>query len=224
LAVGWFWFLGTLVPAIGLVQVGVQSMADRYSYLPSIGIFLLVAWGMNDLFERWPDRKKFLPIIAGVALAGCLAVTELQLSYWRNSLTIFLHTVEVTTDNYAADDCLGKSLENIGKTDAAAQYYDAAVQIEPDYPMGQFDLGFLDMETGKTTEASNHLAIAANLAPGNAEMQFDFGVFLVQHGSPAQAAGRFKAALAARPDFPEAQQQLEQLEHSTNSAANRSTP
>ncbi|HEY3762258.1 MAG TPA: hypothetical protein VGN23_10980 [Verrucomicrobiae bacterium] len=224
LVVGWLWFLGTLVPTIGLVQVGVQSMADRYSYLPSIGIFVLVAWGVNDLLARWPEQKKFLPIIAGLALVGCLTVTELQLGYWRNSLTIFAHTVQVTTDNYAAEDCLGKSLDNIGKTDAAAQYYDAAVQLEPDYPMGQFDLGMMEVETGKDADASNHLAIAANLAPQNPVMQFDFGVFLAQHGQAQLAVDRFKTALADRPDFVEAQQQLDLALHATNSPAMRSTP
>ncbi len=219
LAVGWLWFLGTLVPAIGVVQVGVQSMADRYSYLPSIGIFILVAWGMNDLFHRWPERKKFLPIAAGLALAACLAVTTIQLSYWKNSLTLFLHTTQVTTDNYAADDCLGKSLENIGKTSAAAEFYSEAIRLEPDYPMAQFDLGMLDVGQGNAAEASNHLATAVRLDPGNSVMQFDFGVFLAQHGAPGPAADHFKAALTDQPDFPQAQAQLDQLLHTTNSPA-----
>ncbi len=222
LAVGWLWFLGTLVPTLGIVQVGVQSMADRYSYLPSIGIFILVAWGANDLFERWPDRKIFQLVAAGLALAGCLAVTAVQLTYWKDSLTIFLHTVQVTTDNYAADDCLGKSLDNIGQTNAAAEFYREAVTLEPDYPMAQFDLGLLDVEQGKAAEASNHLAAAARLDPHNSVMQFDFGVFLAQHGAPAQAAGSFEAALADQPDFPEAREQLSLLQQ-TNPPANRST-
>jgi len=224
LAVGWFWFLGTLVPAIGLVQVGVQSMADRYSYLPSIGIFILVAWGAHDLLERWPERKKLLPVAAALALVGCLAVTAMQLSYWQNSLTIFLHTTRVTTDNYAADDCLGKSLEDIGKANAAAEFYTEAVRLDPNYPMAQFDLGMMDVEQGKTAEASNHLAAAVQLYPSSPVMQFDFGVFLSQHGHPDQAVIHFKAALAGRPDFPEARAQLDQLMRQTNSPANGSTP
>ncbi|MGO8765368.1 MAG: tetratricopeptide repeat protein [Limisphaerales bacterium] len=213
LAVGWFWFLGALVPAIGLVQVGVQSMADRYSYLPSIGIFILAAWGANDLFNRWPEQKKFLPIAACVALIACLGLTELQLGYWQNSYTIFLHAVEVTDGNYAADDCLGKTLDNIGETNAAVQYYTEAVRIEPDYPMAQFDLGMLDVELGNMADASNRLAAAARLDPHNPVMQFDFGVFLAQHHAPAEAAVHFKAALAAQPDFPQAQQQLDLLQN-----------
>ena len=97
LIVGWLWFLGTLVPVIGLVQTGVQSMADRYTYIPSIGLFILVVWGANDFLDRWPNWKKFLPLAGGVALAGCLAVTSIQLNYWQDSLKLFSHTIEVTS-------------------------------------------------------------------------------------------------------------------------------
>ncbi|HXE41433.1 MAG TPA: hypothetical protein VN516_00305, partial [Candidatus Baltobacteraceae bacterium] len=90
---GWLWFLGTLVPTIGIVQVGSQSMADRYTYIPSIGIFILVAWGASDLLNRWPERKKFLPVAATLALTALLGVTSIQLGYWRNSIALFYHTV-----------------------------------------------------------------------------------------------------------------------------------
>ena len=104
-------FWGTLVPTIGLVQVGVQSMADRYLDLPGIGLFILIAWGLNDLVNSRPGWRKPVTAACGLALAGCLVVTELQLSFWRNSLAIFSHTVEVTTDNYAAYVHLGNLLE-----------------------------------------------------------------------------------------------------------------
>jgi protein O-mannosyl-transferase len=208
LAVGWFWYLGTLVPAIGLVQVGVQSMADRYTYLPGIGLLIAIVWGFSDLISSSPQRKKIASVVGALALAGCMALTSIQLNYWRNSLAIFLHTAEVTTDNYAAYDCLGKSLESIGKMKDAATLYAQSVQIEPTYPMSQFDLGMIDVELGKTDEASNHLAIAAQLAPRNPVMQFDFGIFLLQHGQPDAATKYFRAAIADKPDFPEAQYYL----------------
>jgi tetratricopeptide (TPR) repeat protein len=211
LAVGWFWYLGTLVPAIGLVQAGIQSMADRYTYLPSIGLFIVVVWGLNDLLNAHPQKAKIAAIAGSLALAGCLAVTSIQLNYWRNSVAIFLHTVEVTSDNYAAENCLGTALENIGKKDEAAKLYAESVRVEPDYPLGQFNLGMILLEQGRAEEASNHLAIAAQLAPRDPVMQFDFGVFLLQHGKPDEAAVHFKAALAAKPDFPEAKQELAKL-------------
>ena len=208
LAVGWFWYLGTLVPVIGLVQVGIQSMADRYTYLPSIGLFIIVAWGLNDLLNSRPQKTKIAAAVGGLALAGCVAVTSIQLAYWRDSLTLFSHTIEVTTDNYAAEDCLGTTLENLGQKDEAEKCYAASVRFEPDYPLGQFHLGMILLEQGKAVEASNHLAIAARLAPQNPVIQFDYGLYLSQHGNPAEAARCFRAALAARPDFPEAKTNL----------------
>jgi tetratricopeptide (TPR) repeat protein len=222
LSVGWFWFLGVLVPTIGLVQVGIQSMADRYTYLPSIGLFIVVVWGVSDLLNSLPDKTKIAALLGGVALAGCLAVTSNQLRYWRDTVSLFAHAVDVTKDNYAAYDCLGTALGNIGKTDAAGACFTRCVQIEPDYPLGQFHLGMALLEKNRPNEASNHLASAVQLAPHDAVMQFDFGMFLAQHGRPNDAAAHFNAALAARPDFPEARQQLELLK--TNSPANRSTP
>jgi hypothetical protein len=228
LAVGWFWYLGTLVPAIGLVQVGVQSMADRYSYLPGIGLFIVVAWALNDLLNSHPQKTKIAAVAGSLALAGCLAATSIQLSYWRNSVELFRHTVRVTTDNYAAADCLGKALEETGLVTQPAQLYAEAVRIEPDYPMSQFDLGMILLEQGRADEASNHLAAAAQLAPRNSVMQFDFGTYLLQHGKPNEAANYFKAALAAKPDFPEARRSLDEalgkIKTASPTNANRSTP
>jgi tetratricopeptide (TPR) repeat protein len=211
LAVGWFWFLGTLVPAIGLVQVGVQSMADRYTYLPAIGIFILAIWGVNDLLNSSHRKVAICAFASSAALAACLVLTWLQLRYWQNSLRIFAHTVAVTTDNYAADDCLGKTLNTLGQLDKAADFYNEAVRLEPTYPMAQFDLGMNSLARGDSSGASNHLAIAVQLWPVNPVMQYDFGVFLLQHHDTNNAAAHFHAALADRPDFPEAKEKLEQI-------------
>jgi tetratricopeptide (TPR) repeat protein len=228
LIVGWFWFLGTLVPAIGFVQAGVQSMADRYTYLPGIGLFILVVWGLNDLLNSHPQKEKIAALTGSLVLAGCLAVTSIQLKYWRNSLALFLHAVEVTTDNYAADNCLGTALEDIGKKDEAAKFYAESVRVEPDFPLGQFNLGMILLEQGRADEASNHLAAAAQLAPRDPVMQFDFGVYQLQHGNPGDAANCFKAALAAKPDFPEARGRLDEAlgkaKMSSPANAIRSTP
>ena len=151
LLVGWFWFLGTLVPTIGLVQVGAASMADRYTYIPSIGLFIVIVWGVNDLLERWPNWEKFPPVAGGVALAGCLMVTSIQLNYWRNSLAIFSHTVAVTTDNYTADNFLGRALDGIGQTDAAILLYTESVKIAPHYPEAQYNLGMDLWRQGRWT-------------------------------------------------------------------------
>jgi tetratricopeptide (TPR) repeat protein len=212
LAVGWFWFLGTLVPVIGLVQVGVQSMADRYTYLPSIGIFIVAAWGISDLVGSSLRKSETCAITGGCALIACLVLTFIQLRYWRNDISLFTHTVLVTTDNYAAYDCLGKSWQQRGNLDRANQCYEEAVQLEPDYPLAQFDLGMNLVSLGDPAGASNHLATAVQLWPGSAVAQYDFGVFLLQHGQAQDAAAHLKAALAIQPDFPEAEKELNTVE------------
>jgi hypothetical protein len=211
LAVGWFWFLGTLVPAIGLVQVGIQAMADRYTYLPSIGIFIVVIWGINDLLDSSARKAAIGAFAGGVALIVCLLLASSQINYWQNSLTIFAHTVAVTEDNYAADDCLGKTLHNMGQFDKAGLFYGEAVRLEPTYPMAQFDLGMNLLATHDSSDASNHLATAVQLWPANPVMQYDFGVFLLQNGQTNEAVTHFNAALAAKPDFTEAKEKLEQI-------------
>ncbi|MGH7951274.1 MAG: tetratricopeptide repeat protein [Limisphaerales bacterium] len=211
LIVGWLWFLGTLFPTIGLVQVGIQSIADRYMYLPSIGLFILIVWGANDLLERWPEKKYFSPLAGGMALIGCLLVASIQLTYWQNSLKLFSHTVAVTTDNYPAYNCLGNVLEKMGRKNDAFYLYSESVRIEPDYPLGQFNLGMMLLEKGEPDKAFVHLNRAVQLMPKNPDMQYDLAVFLSKHGKPDEAIGHFKAALKDKPDFPEARRQLDQI-------------
>ncbi len=221
LLVGWFWFLGTLVPVIGLVQVGVQSMSDRYTYLPSVGIFIIIAWGTNDLLRSSPRKRDICILAGGAALITCLVLTSLQLRYWQNSLTLFYHVVLVTKDNYAAEDCLGKTLDGIGQLKLAEQNYEEALRVEPDYPMTQFDLGMNLLKQGDANGASNHLATAIQLWPHNPVMQYDFGIFLWQHGNLEGATNHLTTALVEKPDFAEARQMLERIQ--TNSVANHST-
>jgi tetratricopeptide (TPR) repeat protein len=208
LIVGWLWFLGTLVPTIGLVQVGAQSMADRYTYISSIGLFILVVWGMNDLFDLRPERKKFLPLAGGAILVGCLAVTSLQLNYWQSSIQLFFHAVSVTTDNYVADNTLGKAFERAGDKKKALFLYSETVHLEPRYPQGQFNLAMSLLEYGKTDDALAHLKIAANLTPQDPDIQYDLGTYFLQHDQLEEAAQRFNIALTDRPEFPEAHNAL----------------
>jgi protein O-mannosyl-transferase len=223
LLIGWLWFLGTLVPVIGLQQAGLQSMADRFTYIPGIGLFILLVWGVNDFLNAIPQKSRIAALLGTVALAGCLVVTSFQSRYWENSVKLFTHTLEVTTDNYLAEQCLGQTLERIGRTDDALALYADSVRIEPAFPLGQHKLGMMLLEKGRAEEASNHLAAAAQLAPRDPVMQYDFGIYLLQHGNAPEAANHFKAALAAQTDFPEARQQLEMIAGKTNPPPNRST-
>jgi tetratricopeptide (TPR) repeat protein len=204
LLVGWFWFLGTLVPVIGLVQIGSQSMADRYMYIPSIGLFILVVWGLNDLPGSWPQKQKIVTLAGTVALAGCLACTWVQLKYWQDSISLFRHAMEVTTDNYVACACLAQALDAIGQEDEALILCTNAVRIEPNYPPGQFFLGMVLLKKGKSEEALSHLSAAARLAPFDTTMHYNFGKVLLDFDRPKEAAACFIATLDNNPNFTEA--------------------
>ncbi|HUB87197.1 MAG TPA: tetratricopeptide repeat protein [Verrucomicrobiae bacterium] len=222
LATGWFWFLGTLVPVIGLVQVGAASMADRYTYLPSIGLFIAVVWGASDLVGRWPEWKKLLPVAGGIALAGCLAVTSVQLIYWRNSAALFTHTIAVTPGNYSACNFLGRALDDAGQRAQAIYFYTQSVEIAPDYPEAQFNLGMDLWHEKNLPAACEHLASAVNLVPENAEAHYYLGAALMQNNEPDKAAAQFTEALRLKPDFSQARRLLDEI--SSNVPANRSTP
>jgi tetratricopeptide (TPR) repeat protein len=204
LAVGWFWFLGTLVPTVGLIQVGAQAMADRYTYLPSIGVFIVVAWGAAEYFSARSSGKFILPLAGGAALLGCAGATACEISLWRDSVTLFRHAIEVTTDNYVAENCLGKTYEKMGDPRALA-CYQLSVKTEPRFPYSQFNLAMALLERGQTAEALEHLKIAGALEPRDPDIQYDLGIYFSQHASWPDAVNCFSNSLSVRPDFAPAQ-------------------
>jgi tetratricopeptide (TPR) repeat protein len=210
LLVGWFWFLGTLIPTIGLVQVGSQSMADRYMYIPSIGLFILVVWGVADFLNWRPHWQRIMTMAGGVALAGCLVGTRIQLSYWQNSIELFRHAIEVTTDNFVAYTCLGETLRDLGMKNEAMMLCTEAVRIAPNSPVAQYNFGMALLQNQQLDEAIEHLNAAARLAPCNSEILYNLGLVLLLHDKLDEAARYFAAALVERPDFPEAQRRLAQ--------------
>ena len=150
---GWLWFLGTLVPVIGLVQVGDQAMADRYAYIPLIGIFVMVAWGTSDLADavRIGMAARLIPA-ACILLALC-AATHRQLDYWATNYDLWTHSVAVTKSNFIAQDNLGGALLQLGKPDEAYVHFEAAAQINPRDPMSRSNMGAYLQERGKIQEA-----------------------------------------------------------------------
>ena len=127
LAVGWFWYLVTLLPVIGLVQVGEQAHADRYTYLPSIGIFLMVVWGAEELLGRWPAPAWAPPALAAALCLASVAVTWTQLQYWKDSESLMDHAIQVTSRNYVAQDNYGAALRSRGRIDEALVHFREAV-------------------------------------------------------------------------------------------------
>jgi tetratricopeptide (TPR) repeat protein len=211
LPVGWFWFLGTLVPTIGIIQVGAASIADRYTYIPSIGFFIAVVWGANDLAQRWPAEGKFLPLAGTVALIGCLGVTSIQIGYWHDSEKLFLHALDVTTDNYFVENCLGKVYEKAGRNDHALAHYAHAVKIAPRFPEAQFNLAVSLLALGQTNAALEHLRSAAHLERHDPEIEYELAAYFLHNGSPEDAERALRSALADRPDFPEAKAALDRI-------------
>ena len=201
---GWFYFIGTLVPTIGLVQVGPQAMADRYMYLPSIGLFVLMVWGVNELLSTQPRRKEIAALVGTAAVVVCLIVTSRQLTYWQNDVKLFAHTVEVTTDNYTADAYLGGVLEAAGLNDAALPFYAESVRIAPKFAIGQWDLGMALLRKNRAGEASEHLAVAVQLVPGDAVIRCYYGKALAGARKLDEAKAQFTEALRLKPDYAEA--------------------
>jgi len=227
LVIGWFWFLGTLVPTIGLVQVGAQFMADRYSYIPSLGLFIALAWAAAEFIESEPERKAIVLTLAGGALTGCLLATTIQISYWRDNVALFRRALEVSPDNYIAANCLGKAYEKSGDAVRALLLYRAAVEAEPRYPQSQFNYAISLLSFGRTAEALEHLQAAAALEPFNPDIQFNLGVYFGQHASWLNSAKCFGLSLAIRPDFAPAHvnyaSALANLGHFTGAAAHYRT-
>jgi len=195
LAVGWFWYLGTLVPVIGLVQVGGQSMADRYTYVPLVGVFIAVAWGVGDLAAGWRYRAKVLvPVAAGVVLA-CVVATNLQARHWANSETLFEHALQVTTNNEVAHNNLGVVLDRQGRTEEAIAHYREALRIKPGYPELLNNLAVALAGQGKTEEAIAYCQKALRINSKDARAHQNLALVFSKEGRFEEATAHCLAML-----------------------------
>lgn len=208
LATGWLWYLGTLVPVIGLVQVGAQAMADRYTYLPSIGFFIMVAWGIGELSAKWRHQKLVMGTATGIVLAVLMVCTHKQVSYWRNSSTLFSHTLAVTKKNFIMHDNYGVELLNAGRLEEAAKQFDKALQINPDYLKARSHKGKALLEQGKFNEAISWFAEMVRTVPEYPDAQYLLGVTYARKGEYEKSIPLFEAALRLRPNWPDAYNDL----------------
>ena len=140
LAVGWLWYIVTLIPVIGIVQVGSQAMADRYTYVTLIGLFIIIAWGANDLLSKWRHRKIWLSTLAAIILPVLIVLTWKQVQYWENGITLFKHTLRHTSNNYVIHNNLGIVLREQGRTEEAIKHYLQALRSNPDYALAHYNL------------------------------------------------------------------------------------
>lgn len=212
LASGWFWFLGTLMPVIGFVPVATHSMADRYAYIPLIGIFIMLAWSVPELSYRRSNLAAGLKIAAGIVLLACLGATWRQVHYWRNSVSLFSHTVEITPDNIKAEYIFGLALSDDHQNQPAMAHFRKAINLVPSPLEAHFNsqwkahyhLALLLVQSAQWEEAEAHFRIAARDRPAVAEIEWadqhnNMGSVLWELGRLEEAAAEYRAALQIHP-------------------------
>jgi tetratricopeptide (TPR) repeat protein len=196
---GWLWYVGTLVPVIGLVQVGYQSMADRYTYVPLIGIFVAVAWGAGELAAQLPASRPVVAAVAACALAACAVVTRGQVAVWQDSTSLFTHAIAVTADNWTAHNNLGGVLSEAGNSGDAIPQFEETLRIRPGFAEGHFNLGLALDRSGRFPEAIDAYEAALRLNPDYAEARYNLGNSLLHAGRAGEAIEQYDAALKLRP-------------------------
>jgi tetratricopeptide (TPR) repeat protein len=205
LLVGWLWYLGTLVPVIGLVQVGSQAMADRYTYLPSIGIFIMVGWGAAELLAKWPYRKIVLGITAVVVPVVLLICTRMQVGYWKDNFTLFGHTLEVTENNSIMHNNLGGVLfRDKGRLEEAIIHYNEALRINPQYIDALSNKAKVLLAMGKIDEAIAVLNELLGISGRPYKVYNNLGLVYAQKGEVELAIENYNEALRLKPDYVEA--------------------
>jgi len=202
LLVGWFWFLGTLIPVIGLVQVGGQAMADRYTYLPLIGLFIMLAWSVQHWLARLPAARPWVGGAAFLCLLGCVLATERQLPYWRDSMALYGRVVQYFPDCAGAQNGLGLALSDAGRKAEAIDHYKEALRLEPASVHAHYNLGIELAESGKLEEAMFQFTEALKLNPGNEQLHNNVGVVLAQQGKLQAALEQFQQAMRLNPSYP----------------------
>jgi tetratricopeptide (TPR) repeat protein len=198
--VGWLWYLGTLVPVIGLVKIGDFAMADRYTYIPLIGLFIILAWGLPELFRKWRYQAVALSLAAILVISSLAAVTWIQIRYWSNSITLYTHALQVTQNNFLAHYALGDIFAGKGNMNEAASHFAEAVKIRPDKATLQNELGRALASQGRFDEAIPHLIQALKIKPNKAEAHYNAGLALAK-----KSINHFAAAVQLHPALIQAQ-------------------
>jgi Flp pilus assembly protein TadD len=204
LLMGWLWYGGTLVPVIGLVQVGNQAMADRYTYIPSVGVFIMVIWGAAELTRCRRHRRRVWFAAGAAVLLLCLALTRQQLGHWRNSETLFRHALAVTENNWIAHLSLGMALIDQGQTEAAVGQFQATLSLKPNYAEAHNDLGNAFAQQGRTDDAISQYQAALQLDPADVPAHNNLGFLLAGRGQMDAAIRQYQEALRLDPEYAQA--------------------
>ena len=199
---GWFWYLVTLVPVIGIVQVGLQAMADRYMYIPIIGLSVMIGWGVPDFLKEL--NKRVLAFAVAVVAVSMAASTFVQAGYWRSSHTLYERAIEVTDHNWVAHTNLGVVLAKEGRVNDAMAQYRQALQIKPDYVEARRLLAFHLANGGKVDEAITHFREALKISPKDPEAHNNLGSLLARQGKIHEALSEYREALQSNPNYADA--------------------
>lgn len=204
LFVGWFWYLGSLIPLIGLVQVGQQAMADRHTYLPSIGVAIMLAWGIPSLIKRDDLRKKILFPVSLIVVALLSVLTWRQCGYWKNSGTLFSHALQITNRNYLAHNNLAVYMNKQGNVKGAIHHSNEAIRIKPDYPEAYNNRGFAFTKLGQYRLAIDDFNKSILLKPVYADAYNNRGICHYETGQYQRAIEDYNEAIRLKPDHADA--------------------
>jgi protein O-mannosyl-transferase len=214
LAVGWLWYMGTLVPVIGLVQVSHHAMADRYSYVPLIGLFVVIAWGVPELLAGVRGGRWVLSAGAAAVVVLCAVAGRRQVAYWENNMTLNQHALAVTANNFMAHENLGAAFDHQGRFDEALVQFELAFKTEcarrfnPDLACIRYDLGTALARKGRLGEAETHLLRALEMQPNIARIHHNLGSLLALEGKLDEAIAHYQQALRLKPDYAEVRRDL----------------
>lgn len=208
LITGWFWYLGTLVPVVGIVQVGIQAMADRYTYVPLIGLSVIIAWGIQELLGNWRYKKLAVAGSSGALFLTLMTLTWFQVGTWRDSESLFSHAVAATERNYLALADLGITEARKGKINEAIAHYTEALRIGQNLWDIHNQLGMALASAGRYSEATSHYSEAIRIRPDYPEAHYNLGIMLERQGKTEEAISHFREVLKFRPDDAEAHNNL----------------
>ena len=208
LLVGWLWYLGMLVPVIGILQSGQQAMADRYTYLPQIGLYLVIAWAVRDLSVSWCYRRQVLCVAAIGVIAALMLCAFIQTSYWRNSETLWTHELACTSANATAHNNLGNVFAGQDRLADAIKHYQEALAIDPNYAIAHNNLANVLAKQGKTDDAIEHYQRAIQINPEYFDAYYNCGVVLAGQGRLDEAVNQYQLALAVAPNSDRAHYKL----------------
>jgi Tfp pilus assembly protein PilF len=211
-AVGWFWYLGTLLPVIGIVQIGGQAMADRYAYVPLIGIFIVVAWGVPELISNWRFKEKVLSFASGIIIFALMITTWEQVSYWKNSITLFKHAISIANKKHPnlaiIHNNLGIALFDKQKIEEAIFHYKMSIKLKPSHTLAYYNLGVIFFSEGKVEEAISQYKIAIKLNPNYTSAHYNLGIILFSEGKVEEAITQYKIAIKLNPNLTSAHYNL----------------